>query len=203
MTEARAVWKTARAVKRRTPCKEGTALTVSNWLEQHRQDNPRWYEPAAVYRLWDAEGNLLYIGSAFDPEERCKSHRQKPWWSEVARRTEQWFSARGTAYAEEMKAIRAERPKHNQMGTPGYRAPKTAAVLRRDERARCRARELSKSTKVKLATERAVQSGGGSRVEAIIAGLLAEIELLELSDLHERKIALLRSSVAEWQRRLK
>lgn len=177
-------------------------MTVSNWLEQHRQENPRWYEPAAVYRLWDVEGNLLYIGSAFDPEERCKSHQKKPWWSEVARRTEQWFSARGTAYAEEMKAIRMERPKHNQMGTPGYRAPKTEAVLRRDERARRRARELSESITAKLATERAIQAEGGSRVEAIIAGLLVQIECLESSDLHERQIGSLRSSVERWRRHL-
>lgn len=177
-------------------------MTVSNWLDQHRQDNPRWYEPAAVYRLWDAEGNLLYIGSAYDPEHRCKEHRKKPWWPEVASRTEQWFSARGTAYAEEMKAIRTERPKHNQMGTTGYVAPKTEAVLRRDERARRRAGELRESTTAKLVTERAVQDEGGSRVEAIIAGLLVQIEYLERSDLHERQITSLRSSVERWRRQL-
>lgn len=178
-------------------------MTVpKDWREKHKQENPRWYEPAAIYRLWDAEGNLLYIGSAFDPEARCKSHQKKPWWSEVASRTEEWFDHRGTAYREELKAIHVEKSKYNQMGTPGYRTPKTEAVLRRDERARRRARELSESVTAKLATERAIQSGGASRVEAIIAGLLVQIECLERSDLHERQIGLLHSSLESWRRHL-
>jgi hypothetical protein len=37
--------------------------------------------PAAVSRLYDEAGALLYVGSSFDPEERCKGHREKPWWA--------------------------------------------------------------------------------------------------------------------------
>ncbi|MET8905759.1 hypothetical protein [Streptomyces sp. Tu 4128] len=34
---------------------------------------------AAVYRLYDTDGVLLYIGSVYDPEERCEARRTKPW----------------------------------------------------------------------------------------------------------------------------
>ncbi|MGW1525411.1 GIY-YIG nuclease family protein [Streptomyces sp. NPDC002159] len=76
---------------------------------------------AAVYRLFDAAGELLYIGSAYDPEERCKEHHSKAWWPQVASRTEEWRRSRLDAYAWEMKAIANEGPLHNVMGTPEYR----------------------------------------------------------------------------------
>jgi predicted GIY-YIG superfamily endonuclease len=157
---------------------------------------PRWREPAAVYRLWDANGNLLYIGSAYDPDHRCKSHRRKPWWPEVASRTEEWHSSRGAAYAEEMKAIRTEGSKYNSMGTPGYTTPQTEAILRRNELNRLRARALSDSATALLAAERAVEANGGSRRDAVKAGLLAKIDFLDQKGLHERLVGELRAQFA-------
>ncbi|MGY3199788.1 hypothetical protein [Streptomyces sp. TE5632] len=77
--------------------------------------------PAAVYRLWAADGTLLYVGSAYDPEERCKRHRDKPWWPLVARRTDDWRPSRAHAYHAEMAAIEDEAPAHNVMGSAAYR----------------------------------------------------------------------------------
>lgn len=97
--------------------------------------------PAAVYRLYDTEGTLLYIGSAYDPEDRCKAHHNKEWWPQVARRTEEWHEDRFTAYRVETDAIRAERPTRNRLHTPEYYAELSA-------RAQARAadqRELSKA----------------------------------------------------------
>jgi hypothetical protein len=76
---------------------------------------------AAVYRLHDATGTLLYIGSAYDPERRCERHEGLPWWPQVAQRTEEWHPSRGHAYSAEMQAIADEHPRHNVMGTPEYR----------------------------------------------------------------------------------
>ncbi|MFF5422428.1 GIY-YIG nuclease family protein [Streptomyces misionensis] len=76
---------------------------------------------AAVYRLYDADGALLYVGSAYDPEVRCKAHRNKPWWPQVERRTEEWHPTRLNAYHAEMAAISTEAPAHNAMGTEAYR----------------------------------------------------------------------------------
>lgn len=78
--------------------------------------------PAAVYRLWTADGALLYVGSSYDPEERCKQHRPKPWWPRVAQRTEEWHDARAKAYASEYAAIWRERPECNVWGTREYAA---------------------------------------------------------------------------------
>ncbi|MFJ1695689.1 GIY-YIG nuclease family protein [Streptomyces sp. NPDC088252] len=75
---------------------------------------------AAVYRLYDEDGELLYIGSSYDPARRCKDHHEKPWWPQVAQRTVVWHKTRAAAYKKEAKAIKAERPRHNQVSTPEY-----------------------------------------------------------------------------------
>jgi predicted GIY-YIG superfamily endonuclease len=134
---------------------------------------------AAVYRLWDAEGTLLYIGSAYDPDHRCKEHSKKPWWPEVARRTEEWFAHRGTAYREELKAIRAEKSKYNRMGAPSYRTPDTEAVQRRKALGPLRQRLLEESWGVARAAREAARDQGASSEEAERTGKLAEIEFLE------------------------
>ncbi|WP_031129594.1 GIY-YIG nuclease family protein [Streptomyces aureocirculatus] len=42
-------------------------------------------QPAAVYRLYDAAGHLLYIGLTCNPRSRWKDHRKEMlWWREVA-----------------------------------------------------------------------------------------------------------------------
>lgn len=74
---------------------------------------------AAVYRLFAADGELLYIGCSNNPDSRCKAHRhRKPWWREVAKRTDEWYETRDAADAAETDAIKAEKPKYNVRGTP-------------------------------------------------------------------------------------
>lgn len=90
---------------------------------------------AAVYRLYDADDVLLYIGSAYDPEERCKAHRSKPWWPDVARRTDEWRPGRGDAYGAEAQAIAEENPRHNLLGTADHADADTLAIPRLAERA--------------------------------------------------------------------
>lgn len=92
------------------------------------QENPEPSRPDAVYRLFDEAGGLLYIGSAYDPDDRCKAHQDAEWWPRVVRREEQWHPTRAHAYVMEMRAIKAEGPRHNVMGTPSYGVPDTAAV---------------------------------------------------------------------------
>jgi predicted GIY-YIG superfamily endonuclease len=75
--------------------------------------------PTALYRLFGAKSDLLYIGIAADPEERWKQHkRTKPWASMVAKRDNTWFKTRSAAEAAETLAIRAERPRYNIRDTP-------------------------------------------------------------------------------------
>lgn len=74
--------------------------------------------PAAVYRLYAADGTLLYIGSAYAPDARWDEHRKKPWAAKVARRSEAWFPDRAAAYAAETAAIKSELPRHNITNNP-------------------------------------------------------------------------------------
>jgi hypothetical protein len=136
-----------------------------------------------VYRLYAADGTLLYIGSAYDPDGRCAEHRRKPWWPEVTRRTEEWFGHRNKAYREELKAIGVENPRYNRMGTPSYRTPDTAAVRQRKELGPLRQRLLEESWQVAEAAESAARAEGAPRDSATRAGKLAEIEFLEATGL--------------------
>lgn len=143
----------------------------------------RWWTPAVVYRLYDADGALLYIGSAYDADHRCKDHAKKPWWPQVARRTEQQFPNRGRAYTEELKAIAVERSKYNAMGTPGYETPKTEAILRRNALSRVRQQLLTAASGAGLDIYYAAREAGYPSVEAQRAGALTEIEFLDQTGL--------------------
>jgi predicted GIY-YIG superfamily endonuclease len=68
----------------------------------------------AVYRLYDAAGQLLYVGVAEDFDMRFRQHSyNKTWWSEVARKDVTWYPDRLSALTEEARAIEVESPVHN------------------------------------------------------------------------------------------
>ncbi|MDH6189199.1 GIY-YIG catalytic domain protein [Streptomyces sp. ADI96-15] len=80
------------------------------WLDDHR---------TALYRLYDGDGTLLYIGITADVEQRMRGHRSdKPWWPAVARTELEWHPTRTVALVEELQAIQREKPLHNLAGTP-------------------------------------------------------------------------------------
>jgi len=112
--------------------------------------------PTALYRLYDADGELLYIGTSCDPRARMVNHRTRAWWPLVSERRDEWHQDRDSARAAERAAIQAERPRYNVADTPlvhaicnaPRRAPMTAAEevqwLAADTAAgRVRLRELS------------------------------------------------------------
>lgn len=69
----------------------------------------------ALYRLYDGEDRVLYIGITNMPNVRFDAHRMKPWWKQVARKDIEWFENRHQASCAEVRAIRAERPLYNRM----------------------------------------------------------------------------------------
>lgn len=72
----------------------------------------------ALYRLFDQQGQLLYAGIAYTPEQRWLQHAvDKPWWKLVARRVVEWHPDRAEAEAAERKAIREEAPLYNATDT--------------------------------------------------------------------------------------
>jgi hypothetical protein len=72
---------------------------------------------SAVYRLFNAEGLLLYVGCTNSMPQRWRGHsRTQPWWHEVESWTNHWFTTRAVAKSEESRAIARENPKYNIIG---------------------------------------------------------------------------------------
>lgn len=79
------------------------------------------YAPAsvAVYRMFNLDGALLYVGISDDPKRRFAQHaHDKGWWYLVVRWTVEWYPDRASAAAEEARAIVDEAPAYNVAGVP-------------------------------------------------------------------------------------
>jgi len=73
--------------------------------------------PTALYRLYDADGVLLYVGVTGNLKGRLATHAEsKPWWPKVKRKTVEWHETRRSADRAEVQAIRSENPVHNIHG---------------------------------------------------------------------------------------
>ncbi|WP_395119625.1 hypothetical protein ACFCQI_01550 [Rhodanobacter sp. FW102-FHT14D06] len=73
----------------------------------------------ALYRHFDAGGDLLYVGISLSPFHRLAKHKeQSAWFGQVARITIAWLPDRKSARAAEHAAIIAERPKFNNQHNP-------------------------------------------------------------------------------------
>jgi len=71
-------------------------------------------KPTIVYRLYDAQGALLYVGMAIRVKERLQAHKRLEWWPQVARVEEETFPDRMQACRRERDLILDERPLHNK-----------------------------------------------------------------------------------------
>ncbi|MET8506787.1 GntR family transcriptional regulator [Streptomyces sp. NPDC004787] len=70
----------------------------------------------ALYRYFDAERKLLYLGVTSDPARRDREHRRNAadlWYPLVAGRGVDWYDTREEAEAAERRAIREEKPRFN------------------------------------------------------------------------------------------
>lgn len=79
-----------------------------------------------LYRFFDAEDRLLYIGIAGNPGRRFHEHgKDKDWWPTVVRSTMEHHKTREAALIAERKAILTEHPIYNVVHnhTPGELTP--------------------------------------------------------------------------------
>jgi predicted GIY-YIG superfamily endonuclease len=132
---------------------------------------------AAVYRLYDVEGNLLYVGASYNPDRRCEDHRRKPWGSCIARRTEEWHESRQDALAAERRAIREEGPRHNTASTPEYAALKRRQAAATPDKWRV----AYDANKLRDRVARQLRRFGYSRDRAVAEGMIVERAYKELS----------------------
>lgn len=75
----------------------------------------------ALYRHYDQDGELLYVGISVRPDLRGRDHARDSHWIDLAVRQEaQWLRCRADALAAEAEAITSERPLFNSQGAgPG------------------------------------------------------------------------------------
>jgi predicted GIY-YIG superfamily endonuclease len=84
--------------------------------------------PTVVYRFYDADDRLLYVGITDEPKQRWRWHaRNARWWPDAVRRTLSWHELRSDSAAEEARAIREEHPLHN-VAIPGLPPPRRVAA---------------------------------------------------------------------------
>lgn len=80
--------------------------------------------PTGVYRFYDADEQLLYVGVSSNLRTRWKEHEDnRPWWGDIARHDVTWFATRAKALAEESRAICEDSPRYNSQGI--VRAPES------------------------------------------------------------------------------
>jgi excinuclease UvrABC nuclease subunit len=72
-----------------------------------------YWRRTCVYRAYDADGALLYVGLSMNLEGRLSKHRRSAWWPKADEITVQWFENRESAQAAERAAIRDEDPIYN------------------------------------------------------------------------------------------
>lgn len=82
-------------------------------------------ERTALYRFYDGDGALLYVGITYDLDQRWASHRNSsPWWERAVSNSVEWYDNRRAALDAELEAIRTERPLHNLAGSPWAPGPR-------------------------------------------------------------------------------
>lgn len=79
-------------------------------------DARRFADMHALYRMYDEEGRLLYVGITGDPGQRFGDHAVKRWFPLVATVKLEWHPHRAAAAVAEKRAISAERPRYNRAG---------------------------------------------------------------------------------------
>lgn len=105
------------------------------WAEERKaKQHARWQQPHWLYRMYDVQGALLYIGQTTNPQQRIRAHRANsdaPWAADVVRVRWDCVGNRWDALRLEKEAIQEERPRHNRAHNPEWTRLKHEADDRR------------------------------------------------------------------------
>lgn len=86
-------------------------------------------QQTALYRHFDAEGALLYIGISGGWFRRTAEHmKSSPWWREVSHIEITYYQNKADALAAETDAIARENPRHNKQKSVRRTVPNPAAM---------------------------------------------------------------------------
>lgn len=84
----------------------------------------------ALYRHYNADGALLYVGISLSAVKRLGEHRDSLWANEITRIEIQYFEDRRTAEKAEKEAIKTESPIFNKRHMPKQMSELEQAFLR-------------------------------------------------------------------------
>lgn len=70
-------------------------------------------KPTCLYRIYDADERLLYVGISNNLDGRMSKHRRRDWWRDARYMEVRWFDDRTSALSAERHAIRDEDPIYN------------------------------------------------------------------------------------------
>jgi len=158
--------------------------------------NPR----QVLYRMFDADDALLYVGVSMNVAQRFAAHRSdKQWWGDIARITLSHFATRREVLVAEATAIREERPLYNVQhatrvlaavgATPTETAQRIGA-LADDER------ELYEASQHRRAVEAELEAARAEERQAVVQALddgMKQAQVCEITGYtreHIRRIAL-------------
>ncbi|MFE9736135.1 GIY-YIG nuclease family protein [Streptomyces sp. NPDC005863] len=131
----------------------------------------------AIYRLYDATDDLLYVGISINPDARFRAHRiDKPWWLDVEAVQIDWLDSRLAAEQAETEAISTESPRYNLHQTQAWRDKLAASAKAVSPEGR---RRRSLGMQARKAMER--------KVEELIAQGLPYAEALEQGALERER----------------
>jgi predicted GIY-YIG superfamily endonuclease len=95
--------------------------------------DPLTKRPTVLYRFFDAEDRLLYVGITCHLPRRLSEHQRKRWTDDAARVELERFTTREEALAAERAAIQTEHPSVNRKLVV-KRGPRRRAGYRRRRR---------------------------------------------------------------------
>jgi hypothetical protein len=84
----------------------------------------------AVYRMFDQERRLLYIGRTGSAGQRFGAHSMRRWFPIVASIELEWHQTLAAAVLAERRAIKNEHPRYNVAETPKWNRPVTPSLFR-------------------------------------------------------------------------
>lgn len=91
--------------------------------------------PGVLYRMYDQDGGLVYVGISVSLPARLIQHRQsQPWWSDITSISVQHFPTIREARDAERVAIAEERPRYNVRDSPCPPSGGSPAALHKGQR---------------------------------------------------------------------
>lgn len=81
----------------------------NDWMRESERD-----QSVALYRHFDSDGALLYVGISISAVSRLGEHKKSRWFKKISIVTIEWLPDREAACRAEIEAIKNEKPIYNK-----------------------------------------------------------------------------------------